>query len=145
MRVCDEDFLDPAHLHGALLYLVLRRLAAVKQPDIAVEPQGERGVVARRRGLGGRGAQESDVQRGERGMCASRGGHCACVWARCLSEVSCKAITMARTAHTSDSPEHKLRRNSRPSIVTVTRTEPMQTLTLRSRGPRTFDERSSHR
>ena len=34
MRVRYEDLLDFAHLDGAPLYLVLRRLAAIKQPDI---------------------------------------------------------------------------------------------------------------
>lgn len=41
MRVRDEDLRDAAHLHAALLDLVLGRLAAVEQPDVAAEAQGE--------------------------------------------------------------------------------------------------------
>ena len=48
MRVRYEDLLDFAHLDGAPLYLVLRRLAAIKQPDITIETQSEGRVVARR-------------------------------------------------------------------------------------------------
>ena len=36
----DEDLLDFAYLHLALLYLVLGRFATVEEPDISVETEG---------------------------------------------------------------------------------------------------------
>ncbi len=57
----DEYLLDLTHLHGALLQLVLSCLSTVEEPDISVEAQSERGVVARRGGLGRRAAQDGDV------------------------------------------------------------------------------------
>ncbi len=40
VRVCYEDLLYPAHLHGALLYLVLCGLATIEEPNIAVKTEG---------------------------------------------------------------------------------------------------------
>ena len=55
-----EDLLDLAHLHIALLHLMLRRLPAVEQPDIPSTSKSEckSRMVARRRRLRRSGSKE---------------------------------------------------------------------------------------
>ena len=61
MRMRYKDLLYLAHLHSAPLNLVLRRLATIKKPNVSIKPHGERRVVARRRRLCGRRAEESEA------------------------------------------------------------------------------------
>ena len=66
MGVGDEDLLNPAHLDLTLLQSVLRSLAAVKEPYIAIHSQCKRGVIPRRGGRGGRSTQECDIDAAQR-------------------------------------------------------------------------------
>jgi hypothetical protein len=46
MRVCDKNLIYLPHLHLALLYAMLCGFATIEKPDITVQPQRKRGVVA---------------------------------------------------------------------------------------------------
>ena len=80
MCVRNEDLLDLAHLHVALLHLVLRRLPAVKKPYISATTESKREgrMVSGGRRLSGGGSEEGDVDvlQGHRGHCVGpRWGH----------------------------------------------------------------------
>lgn len=47
MGMCDENFLDFAHLYMAFLDLMLSSLSTVKEPDSAPKVQGQSRMVSR--------------------------------------------------------------------------------------------------
>jgi hypothetical protein len=61
MCMRDKNLGDSSHLDWALLYLLLRAFPTVKQPDVSVEPQRERGVVSCTGRLCGGRPQEGDI------------------------------------------------------------------------------------
>ena len=46
MGMGDEYLLHLSYLDGALLDLVLGRLAAIEEPNVPIKPQSQRGMVA---------------------------------------------------------------------------------------------------
>lgn len=61
--VRDEDLRDLAHLHIALLYLMLGSFSAIKQPSLPVQSKSERRMIPCSRGLCGGCSEECDVNR----------------------------------------------------------------------------------